>query len=161
MNDGSGERLGLGMDIGGTGMKAAVVDLATGALVSDRTRLAGVVLMVTFGTGSGSVLVVDGVLVPNSELGLLDLDGYYAETRAAASARDRDDLSWGQWAKRVQRYLRHVEMLFSPDLFVVGGGVSKVSDKWLPRISIDTPIVPAAMRNNAGVVGAALSGSTH
>lgn len=118
--------------------------------------VAGVVLMLTFGTGIGSGLFVDGTLVPNTELGHLELDGRDAESHAAASVREREGIGWKRWAPRVERYLRHVEMLFSPDLFVVGGGASKAADKWLPSISIDTPIVPAAMANNAGIVGAAL-----
>lgn len=115
----------------------------------------GVVMVLTFGTGIGSGLFVDGVLVPNTELGHLELDGHDAETRAAASVRKRERLSWSDWAGRVERYLRHVEALFSPELFIVGGGASKRPDKWLPHISIDTEIVPAAMANNAGIVGAA------
>jgi polyphosphate glucokinase len=239
-------RLGFGIDIGGSGMKAAVVDFATGELASERLRIAtpkpatpeamaevaadlvrghgwtgsigvgfpgivhhgvvhsaanldarwvgvdadavlteacgadvatlndadaaglaemrwgagrdvaGVVLVLTFGTGIGSGLFVDGTLVPNTELGHLELDGRDAESHAAASARERERIGWDEWAQRVDRYLRHVEMLFSPDLFIVGGGASKTARKWLPRISIDTPIVPAAMANNAGIAGAAL-----
>jgi len=116
----------------------------------------GVVMMLTFGTGIGSGLFIDGVLVPNTELGHLELGGYDAEKRAAASARTRDDLSWSTWAQRVEQYLRHVEALFSPDLFVVGGGASKSPQKWLDLISIDTEIAVASMANNAGIVGAAL-----
>jgi polyphosphate glucokinase len=237
----------LGIDIGGTGMKAAVVDLDTGALIAARYRVDtpqpatpdamavvvreliehfewtgpvgcgfpavvrngvvgsaanideswidvdadalfsnstglyvhmindadaagvaemhfgagrgrdGVVMMLTFGTGIGSGLFIDGRLVPNTELGHLELDGVDAEHRAAASARERHGWSWPQWAERVQTYLRHVERLFSPDLFIVGGGASKQSGKWLPHIAIETEIVPAQMANNAGIVGAALS----
>ena len=238
--------LAFGIDIGGSGMKAAVVDLASGELTTDRLRIdtpkpatpaamaevvrelvtthgwtgsvgcafpavvrngivgsaanideswlhvdadavfsealgvevhmindadaaglaevrygsgkgrSGVVMVLTFGTGIGSGLFVDGVLVPNTELGHLELDGHDAETKAAASARRRDNLSWSEWAARVERYLRHVEALFSPELFIVGGGASKEPQKWLPKISIDTEIVPATMANNAGIVGAAL-----
>ncbi len=240
---------GFGIDIGGTGMKAAIVDLTTGALVSKRHRIstpqpatpaamadvvgqlidghgwsdplgvafpaivhhgvvslaanidrswmgvdadalfteacglpvtmindadaagiaevrfgagrdrAGVVIMLTFGTGIGSGVFIDGTLVPNTELGHLELDGHDAETRASAVVREREGLGWKEWAPRVERYLRHVEMLFSPDLFIVGGGVSKAADQWLPLISIDTEIVPATMANNAGIVGAALVGA--
>lgn len=240
----------LGIDIGGTGMKAAIVDLATGELVSERYRIdtpqpatpdamagvvqqlvthfswtgpagvgfpavvragivesaanideswmnvdadavftaasgvdvhmindadaaglaelrfgagqgrGGVVMMLTFGTGIGSGLFIDGHLVPNTELGHLELDGYDAETKAAASARKRDELSWSAWAKRVQKYLRHLERLFSPDLFIVGGGASKQADEWLPKLKIATEIVPAQMANNAGIVGAALVAPT-
>jgi len=238
---------GLGIDIGGTGMKAAVVDLDTGEFVADRYRIdtpkpatpeamavvvrelvdhfewkgavgvgfpavvrkgvvgsaanideswidvdadalfseatglkvhmindadaagvaevrfgagrgrSGVVMMLTFGTGIGSGLFIDGILVPNTELGHLEIDGHDAESRAAASARDRHHLSWSDWAERVQTYLRHVERLFSPDLFIVGGGASKQSAKWLPKIRVETEIVPAQMANNAGIVGAAVS----
>ena len=119
----------------------------------------GVVIMLTFGTGIGSGLFIDGRLVPSTELGHLELDGHDAETRASAVARERDGLGWREWAPRVERYLRHLEMLFSPDLFIVGGGASKVAAEWLPYVSIDTEIVPATMANNAGIVGAALVGA--
>jgi polyphosphate glucokinase len=116
---------------------------------------AGVVLVVTLGTGIGSCLVVDGVLVPNTELGHLEIDGYDAESRAADSAREREDLDWAQWAARLQRYFRVVEDLLWPDLIVVGGGVSKKHESFLPLLDLRTPIVPAALRNAAGIVGAA------
>ena len=116
----------------------------------------GVVLMLTFGTGIGSGLFTDGVLVPNTEFGHLELDGVNAESRAAASARKREGVSWSEWAGRVQRYLRHVERLLSPELIIVGGGASKHPHKWLPEIDIRTEIVPAQMANNSGIVGAAL-----
>ncbi|HSM67718.1 MAG TPA: ROK family protein [Ilumatobacteraceae bacterium] len=237
---------GFGIDIGGTGMKAAIVDLDNGELVSGRRRIAtprpatpeamaavvlellaahrwdgplgvafpsivrhgvvqlaanidaswigvdadrlftevtghevalvndadaagiaemhfgagrgrdGVVLMLTFGTGIGSGLFVDGTLVPNTELGHVELDGHDAETRASAVAREREGIGWDEWTPRVERYLRHLEMLFSPDLIIVGGGASKSADDWLPRISIGTEIVAAELANNAGIVGAAL-----
>ena len=116
----------------------------------------GVVMMLTFGTGIGSGLFIDGTLVPNTELGHLELDGPDAERRAAASARKRDDLSWEEWGQRVHRYLEHVEALFSPDLFIIGGGASKKTDRWLDQVHIDTEIAVASMANNAGIVGAAL-----
>ncbi len=119
----------------------------------------GVVIVLTFGTGIGSGLFIDGVLVPNTELGHLEIDGHDAETRAAASAREREDLSWKDWAERVERYLQTVVMLFSPDLIIVGGGVSKRADKWLPHIHVGTEVVPAALENEAGIVGAALVGA--
>ncbi|WP_182111417.1 MULTISPECIES: polyphosphate--glucose phosphotransferase [unclassified Actinotalea] len=115
----------------------------------------GVVLVVTLGTGIGSCLVVDGTLVPNTELGHLEIDGYDAESRAADSARERDDLDWERWAERLQRYFRVVEDLFWPDLIVVGGGVSKKHQNFLPLLDLRTPIVPAQLRNAAGIVGAA------
>ena len=118
----------------------------------------GVVLVLTFGTGIGSGLFVDGRLVPNTELGHLELDGRDAEDHAAAGAREREGLSWSKWAERVERYLRHVVMLFSPDLVIVGGGASRKADKWLPDIDVDVEVVPAELTNEAGIVGAALVG---
>lgn len=120
---------------------------------------AGVVLLLTFGTGIGSALFVDGTLVPNTELGHLEIDGHDAESQAAASARDRDGLSWTDWARRVERYLRTVVMLFSPSLIIVGGGASRKADKWLPHIHVDAEVAPAALTNEAGIVGAALVGA--
>jgi polyphosphate glucokinase len=117
----------------------------------------GVVILLTFGTGIGSALLLDGDLVPNTELGHLEVDGKDAEKRAAASVKDIEGLSYRQWAKRVQRYLSHVEALFTPDLFVLGGGVSKAADKWIPLIELRTPMKPAELLNNAGIVGAALA----
>lgn len=119
----------------------------------------GLVIVTTLGTGIGSAMVFDGVLVPNAELGHLEVDGHDAETRAANSAREREDLSWEHWAKRLTRYYRTLEMLFSPELFVVGGGISKESDQFLPLLDLDTEIVPATLLNRAGVVGAALYAS--
>ena len=115
----------------------------------------GLVIVTTLGTGIGSALLYDGVLVPNSELGHLEIEGHDAETQAANSARKRDELSWEKWAKRLTTYYRTLEKLFSPDLFVVGGGVSKNADEFLPLIDIETEIVPAQLRNNGGIVGAA------
>jgi polyphosphate glucokinase len=117
----------------------------------------GVVILLTFGTGIGSGLFLDGKLVPNTELGHLEVDGHDAEIRAAASARKREGLSYPVWAKRVQRYLSHVEALFSPDLFVVGGGVSRKADRWVPLLDLRTPVKPAELLNAAGIVGAALA----
>jgi len=116
----------------------------------------GLVIVTTLGTGIGSALVHDGVLVPNSELGHLEIDGKVAEKRAANSAREAGDLSWEHWARRLTTYYRTLERLFSPELFVVGGGVSKHADRFLPLLDLDTEIVPATLLNKAGVVGAAL-----
>ncbi len=116
----------------------------------------GVVFLFTFGTGVGSALFLDGKLVPNTELGHLELDGHLAEKRAAASARDREKLSWKDWAVRVDRFLEHVVFLFSPDLIIVGGGVSRKADKWLRYVDASVEIVPASLTNDAGIVGAAL-----
>lgn len=117
----------------------------------------GVVLMLTFGTGIGSALFIDGVLVPNTELGHLELDGFDAEDRASDRARETEDLDWDVWAERVERYLGHVEALLWPDLIVIGGGVSKKVDKWLPYVEVRTPVVPAELQNHAGIIGAAVA----
>lgn len=116
----------------------------------------GVVIALTFGTGIGSGFFVDGHLAPNSELGHLEVDGVDAELRAAASARGRDGLSWEQWAKRVERYLREVIKLFSPELIILGGGISKTPKRWVPLLDVDVELQVAAMANNAGIIGAAL-----
>jgi polyphosphate glucokinase len=240
--------LAIGIDIGGTGIKGAVVDVATGELVSDRMKVAtpeggepddvvaavvemidgfgdsadglpvgvcfpavvlhgrtmsaanvskkwigleaeklfekalgrdiffvndadaagiaeahygaakgveGLVILTTLGTGIGSALIYNGVLVPNSELGHLEIDGKDAESRASNAARERRRLSWKRWAKLLQRYYERLEFLFSPDLFIVGGGVSKSHEQFLPLLTLRAPIIPAALRNNAGILGAA------
>lgn len=116
----------------------------------------GLVLMTTLGTGIGSALLLDGRLVPNSELGHLEIAGHDAESRAAAAARENEGLSWERWAERLQQYYRAVEDLLWPDLIVIGGGISKKADKFLPLIDIRTPIAVAVLRNQAGIVGAAL-----
>jgi polyphosphate glucokinase len=115
----------------------------------------GIVLITTLGTGIGSALIYRGVLIPNTELGHLEIDGYDAEKRAAASIRTAESLSYDQYVPRLQRYYERVEALFWPDLIVVGGGVSKDADKFLPRLKLKTPIVPATLRNRAGIIGAA------
>ena len=115
----------------------------------------GLVLVSTLGTGIGSALFYAGVLIPNSELGHLEIDGRDAEHRAASSVKDEKNLSWQQWAERLQRYFSHVEDLLWPDLIVVGGGVSRKSDKFLPLLRLRTPIVPAQLQNSAGIIGAA------
>lgn len=247
----SQRRIGLGVDIGGTGTKTALVNLADGSLVSDRFRLdtpqpatpdavaatvdtlisqllsqhryqgpvgvafpgvirdgvvktavnldpswqdisladtlapvlpgtvttlndadaagvaevafgagagrSGLVVMVTLGTGIGTALLYDGTLIPNSELGHIEVDGHDAESRASAATRERDKLSWGRWARRVQTYLRRLEDVLWPDLFILGGGVSRRPEKWFDRIETRTPTVVAALANNAGIVGAALA----
>lgn len=115
----------------------------------------GVVVMLTFGTGIGSALFLDGALVPNTEFGHLEIDGHDAEHRAAASARDTEELSWEEWTARVSRYLRALENLVWPDLIIAGGGVSRKAHKWLPLLDCRTEVVPAVLRNSAGIVGAA------
>lgn len=117
----------------------------------------GLVLLTTLGTGIGTALLHDGKLIPNSELGHLQRAGHKrdAEAWTAYSAMERESLTWKQWAKRLQWYYSHLEFLLSPDLFIVGGGVSKHADEFLPLLDLKTPIVPAVHRNNAGIIGAA------
>ena len=121
----------------------------------------GVVLLLTFGTGIGSALFADGHLVPNTEFGHIEVDGEDGERRASAAAREREDLSYPVWAKRVDRFLDVLEGSVWPDLIIVGGGVSKKADKWVPLLSTRTPVVPAQLRNDAGIVGAALAAHEH
>ncbi|MFC4452262.1 polyphosphate--glucose phosphotransferase [Deinococcus sonorensis] len=116
----------------------------------------GVIMLLTFGTGIGSALISGGQLVPNTELGHLELDGREVEPWASAGTREREELSWKQWGKRVTPYLQHLERLFSPDLFIIGGGVSKKADKWREYLEVSTPLQPAGLQNEAGIVGAAL-----
>ena len=244
----------IGIDIGGTGIKGAVVDLTTGALLSDRIKLPtpkggrpqdiiettrqllatvsagagdlpigvcfpavvknghtmsaanvsdkwiglaaekqfekglgvpihfvndadaagyaesmfgaakgvnGVVLLTTLGTGIGTALINDGALVPNTELGHLQIDGVDYESRAAFSAKERESLSWEKWASRLQKYYSTLEALFTPDLFIVGGGVSKHHEHFLPLLHLNTRIIPAVHRNNAGILGAAALAVKH
>jgi len=118
---------------------------------------AGVVVLLTFGTGIGSALFLDGKLVPNTEFGHLEVDGEDAETRAAASVKDELGLSYEEWAHRVSRYIRVLEDLIWPDLIIAGGGVSRKADKWLPLLDVRTRVVAAELRNDAGIVGAAVA----
>ncbi|WP_180686952.1 polyphosphate--glucose phosphotransferase [Streptomyces gossypiisoli] len=132
---------------------AGVAEMAFGA---GRDRK-GTVIMLTFGTGIGSAAFTDGVLVPNTELGHLELHGHDAEKRASSKVKEDHGMSWEDWAHRVRQYLAHVEMLFSPELFIIGGGVSRKAHKFLPHIEgIKAEIVPAELQNNAGIVGAAM-----
>jgi polyphosphate glucokinase len=118
----------------------------------------GTVLLLTFGTGIGSALFINGVLVPNTEFGHIQIRGKDAEKRASDHAREEHELSWGNWAGRVDEYLEHMEALLSPSLIIVGGGISRKSDKFLPLLTgLRARVVPAAMLNDAGIVGAALA----
>lgn len=239
----------LGIDIGGTGVKGAVVDTATGMLVRDRFRLltpqpatpkalcrtvsevishfdwsgpvgcgfpgiirhgvvhsaahvskkwmgknvkenfdkatgcsfrvlndadvaglaearfgagkdqGGVVLLLTLGTGIGSALFIDGTLVPNTEFGHVELKGHDAEYWAADSVRKKRKLGWKKWARQVNLYLQAMEFFLSPDLIIIGGGVSRKHEKFFPELELDTRVVPARLRNEAGIVGAAVAGA--
>ncbi|MGX4690080.1 polyphosphate--glucose phosphotransferase [Streptomyces sp. JNUCC 63] len=154
-----GERLG--------GLPVTVVNDADAAGVAEMRFGAGrgrkgTVVLLTFGTGIGSAVFVDGVLVPNTELGHLELNGHEAEKRASSKAKEDQGLTWDRWARRVQKYLAHVEMLFTPELFIIGGGVSRKAHKFLPFIEgIEAEIVPAQLQNNAGIVGAAMHAAEH
>jgi polyphosphate glucokinase len=239
-------QLGLGVDIGGSGIKGAVVDLDTGSLVGERHKLLtpipstpaavaevvvevvrhfgwtepfaatfpapvtggvartaanvdpswvgtdieatlgaatglsvtamndadaagvaeaafgaargqdGLVIVTTLGTGIGSALIYRGVLIPNSELGHLEVGGHDAERRASSAVRDREELSWSEWAHRLEKYYQALERYLWPDLFVVGGGVSRKADKFIGLLELRTPIVAATLRNEAGIIGAAV-----
>jgi polyphosphate glucokinase len=120
----------------------------------------GLVVLLTFGTGIGSAMFVDGKLIPNTEFGHIEVDGHDAETRAAASVKDELDLSYAEWAPRVSRYIRALESFLWPDLIIVGGGVSRKAHKWLPLLDIRTPITAATLKNDAGIVGAATAAAS-
>jgi len=135
---------------------AGVAEMTFGAGVGEK----GTVLMLTFGTGIGSALFTQGILVPNTEFGHVEIRGRDAETRASEHAKELHDLSWDKWAGRVDEYMHHIEALLSPQLIIVGGGVSKQADKWVPKITgVRARIVPATLLNEAGIVGAAMAGT--
>lgn len=160
------DRSWIGTDVAATFAEAtgrevvAVNDADAAGLAEVRWGAArdheGLVLIVTLGTGIGTALVHQGRLVPNVELGHIELDGVDAETRAAGAVRERENLGWAEWAGRVQRYLRALEAYLWPDLIVVGGGVSRRAKKWLPLVELRTPVVAAGLQNQAGIAGAAL-----
>jgi polyphosphate glucokinase len=146
-----------------TGLEVQVINDADAAGLAEMrfgagTGHEGTVVMLTFGTGIGSALFTRGALVPNTEFGHIEIRGKDAEKRASERAREEHDLDWGHWAERVGEYMSHLERLVWPDLFIVGGGVSRKSGKFLPLIGqLQAAVVPADMLNNAGIVGAALT----
>ncbi|MBN2006693.1 MAG: ROK family protein [Anaerolineae bacterium] len=145
-----------------TGCPVLVLNDADAAGIAEMTfgagrGVQGVVLIITIGTGLGTALFTDGKLVPNTELGHVEMDGKDAELTAADSARQRDDLSWEAWAKGFDRYLNLMHKLFWPDLIILGGGASKKMDKFAKYLTVRTKIVPAQTRNEAGIIGAALA----
>lgn len=146
---------GLGRDIhfANDADVAGIAEARYGAAVGAR----GLSILTTLGTGIGTAVLYDGQLIPNAELGHLQRANRSkdAEQWAAYSAVEREQLSWKKWSKRLQWYYSHLEFLLSPDLFIVGGGVSKHADEFLPLLTLKTPIVPARHRNNAGIIGAA------
>jgi polyphosphate glucokinase len=135
---------------------AGVAEMAFGA----GRDVPGLVVMTTFGTGIGTALFLHGQLVPNTELGHVEIGGHDAELRASDAAREREDLSWDKWAKRVSRYLNTIEMLLWPDLIIIGGGVSRKADKFFDHLDVRTKVVAAQLQNDAGIVGAALAAGT-
>jgi polyphosphate glucokinase len=145
-------RLGRDVHVVNDADAAGVAELRYGAAKG----ASGLVVLTTLGTGIGSALLYDGVLVPNSELGHLEIDGHVAEKRAAASIMTNENLTWEDYADRLTTYYRTLEKLFSPDLFVVGGGISKDAAHFLHLVDIDTRIVPATLQNRAGIIGAAV-----
>jgi len=145
-----------------TGCPVRVLNDADAAGVAEMTFGAGrgrkgVVILLTFGTGIGSAIFIDGVLLPNTEFGHVELRGKDAEHRAAARIKTEKDLSWKEWGGRVDEYLKYMELLFSPDLFIIGGGVSKKFEKFIPYLQTQAEIVPAQLQNDAGIVGAAMA----
>ena len=147
------DRLGMDVHVLNDADAAGVAEMAFGVGKGQP----GVVVMVTLGTGIGSALFLDGKLVPNTEFGHLELDGHDAETRASERARIEGELSWKKYAKRLDAYLDHLEMLLTPDLIVLGGGGAKKADKFLPLLSSKARVVPALLGNDAGIVGAAMA----
>jgi len=145
------------------GQEVSLLNDADAAGVAEMTfgagaGVPGTVLLLTFGTGIGSALFTNGQLVPNTEFGHIEIHGRDAEERASERARELHDLSWGKWAGRVGEYLGHVEALLWPGLFIIGGGISRKADKFIPLLSnVRGRIVPAVMQNNAGIVGAAMA----
>ena len=120
----------------------------------------GTVIMITLGTGIGSAVFFGGKLLKNTEFGHIEIEGQEAEARASSAARDREDLSWKKYARRLDVYLKTMEKLFWPDLFIVGGGISKDHDKFLPLLTVEVPVVAAQLLNEAGIIGAAMAAQT-
>jgi polyphosphate glucokinase len=145
-----------------TGLSAEVINDADAAGLAEMrygvgAGEKGTVLMLTLGTGIGSALFIDGILVPNTEFGHIEIHGKDAEKRAAESAREEENLTWGKWAGRVDHYLEHMERLLSPQLIIIGGGISRKSDKFLPLLTgLRARVVAATLQNDAGIVGAAM-----
>ena len=136
---------------------AGMAEMSVGTGVG---RSSGLVVVLTFGTGIGSAMFIDGQLVPNTEFGHIEVDGHDAETEAAASVKDNLELTYPEWAPRVSRYIQALERFLWPDLIIAGGGVSKKAHKWLPLLEARTPVVAAALKNDAGIVGAASAAVT-
>ena len=151
-----GQATGLDVQVLNDADAAGEAEMRFGAGVGET----GTVVMLTFGTGIGSALFIAGVLVPNTEFGHIEIRGKDAEKRASDRARELQDLDWAHWAGRVDEYMTHLEALLWPDLFIVGGGVSRKADRFLPLLDgLHARVVPAKLHNDAGIVGAALAGA--
>lgn len=161
----------IGLDAEGllaqkTGCSVMVLNDADAAGISEMAFGAGrghngVVFILTFGTGIGCSIFVNGICLPNAELGHLEYSGHEAEEWASDRTRKAEKLKWKEWAARVNSYLAHLEFLFSPDLFIIGGGVSSKFEKFGPRLTVRAQVVPAQLLNDAGIVGAALAVRQH
>ncbi|MGL4306780.1 MAG: polyphosphate--glucose phosphotransferase [Mycobacteriaceae bacterium] len=123
-------------------------------------NISGVVILLTFGTGIGSAVLHNGVLIPNTEFGHLEVDGEEAEHKAASSVKDKENLTYQQWAEKVSQVLCRIEDLMYPDLYILGGGISRKAEKWIPLLTNHTPVVAATLQNSAGIVGAAMAADT-
>jgi predicted NBD/HSP70 family sugar kinase len=139
---------------------AALAEMKFGAGKNYNNPNGGVVLILTLGTGIGSAIFNNGQLLPNTEFGQIELDGTIAEKKAATVVRAHENLSWKKWAKRVNRYLNHIAMILSPDLIIIGGGISSSPEKFFQYLDLKTNTVTAKLGSNAGIVGAALSVKT-
>jgi polyphosphate glucokinase len=135
---------------------AALAEMYLGAGKNYRNPDSGVVITLTLGTGIGSGIFVNGRLMPNAELGLLEFEGDMAEKSVATVIKEREDLSWQAWSERLNRYLKALELYFSPNLFIIGGGISDAHEKFFPLLTIKTKIKAAQLGNHAGIIGAAL-----
>lgn len=144
---------GCDVTVGNDADVAGLAEMSFGAGVGQQ----GTVVMITLGTGIGSAVFHGGVLIPNTEFGHLEIEGEDAEIRASDAARQREDLSWKKYARRLNRYLMRMEKLFWPDMFIIGGGISKDSDHYIPHLTVEAHVVPALFLNEAGIVGAALA----
>jgi polyphosphate glucokinase len=142
-----------------TGCPVRLINDADVAGFGAGSGMKGVVLILTLGTGIGSALFIDGKLAPNTELGHLFLRNHKVDAEDYTSDRVRtvSSLNWNEWAQRLDQYLHHLELLFSPNVFILGGGVSKKHEKYLPKLTIQTRVMPAQLLNNAGIVGAAMA----
>jgi len=145
-----------------TGCDAAVVNDADAAGIAEQhfgggKSFSGTVFLITVGTGLGTALMINGTLVPNTELGHLIIPVHgHAESYCSDAARKRDNLKWKPWAARFDNYLKHLEHMFSPEVFVIGGGVSKKPEKFVPHLTVNTPVKMAQLKNQAGIIGAAI-----